>query len=285
MEINLTKITPALARQWLERNTNNRHLAPSVVASLVGAFSRGEYRITHQGIAFDVDGVLLDGQHRLTAIAQMPPDFHVNMFVAKNVPREAFKAIDIGKTRSHADVLHVPQRLAAVGRLIAVINETAKLGITPQLLIPIIAGIREEYEELVGYCPRVTKTWSSAAIMTAAILRLLNDGDRDHILLSYHALNHSEFDSMVPVMQNLYRQQVRGTGAKSGVIDLCARAYVAFDWRRRSINKIQIKDSSSFLAEAREIVRTRIMPEMKKPTAVAVGKKVSGANSTWRARV
>src|SRR6185503_17546608 len=66
---------------------------------------RGEWMVTHQGIAFDTRGVLVDGQHRLAAIIEA--DVPVELTVFTDVGEGTFDVLDIGKRRSAADVLAI----------------------------------------------------------------------------------------------------------------------------------------------------------------------------------
>ena len=61
-------IDPDLSGEFLERNRNIRNLDERRAKGLAMMMERGEWRQTHQGIAFDRDGYLVDGQHRLRAI-------------------------------------------------------------------------------------------------------------------------------------------------------------------------------------------------------------------------
>ena len=85
------------------------HHQPSPVAaggSLVAeAMRRGEWLVTHQGIAFDVNGVLVDVQHRLAAIIEA--DRPVELTVFTEVAEGTFDVLDIGKRRTAADVLAI----------------------------------------------------------------------------------------------------------------------------------------------------------------------------------
>jgi hypothetical protein len=98
-------ITPARAAQWLEANTTNRPLSRAVVRSFADAMRRGEWLVTHQGIAFDDSGVLVDGQHRLAAIVEA--DRPVELTVFTDVAEGTFDVLDIGKRRTAADVLAI----------------------------------------------------------------------------------------------------------------------------------------------------------------------------------
>jgi hypothetical protein len=98
-------ITPARASEWLTANTTNRPLSRATVRSFAEAMRRGEWLVTHQGVAFDERGVLVDGQHRLAAIVEA--DQPVEMTVFTEVPEGTFDVLDTGKRRSAADVLAI----------------------------------------------------------------------------------------------------------------------------------------------------------------------------------
>ena len=73
---------------------------------------RGEWQVTHQGIAFDTTGALVDGQHRLAAIVEA--DQPVEMTVFTEVPDGAFDVLDTGKRRNAADALAIEGEKSAV---------------------------------------------------------------------------------------------------------------------------------------------------------------------------
>ena len=62
----------------------NRKVSAKTIARFSGAMLRGEWKLTHQGIAFLEDGSLDDGQHRLKAIIEadkVKPGIAVEMMV------------------------------------------------------------------------------------------------------------------------------------------------------------------------------------------------------------
>ena len=63
-------VTPNLASKWLEGNACNRRLNQQHAERMAQAMRDGCWKTTHQGIAFDTNGTLVDGQHRLWAIVQ-----------------------------------------------------------------------------------------------------------------------------------------------------------------------------------------------------------------------
>lgn len=105
MRSRVQKITPEKAADMLAANTTNRPLSKSTVRAFAEAMRRGEWLVTHQGIAFDTRGVLVDGQHRLAAVieAELP----VEMTVFSEVEPDTFDVLDTGKRRNAADVLAI----------------------------------------------------------------------------------------------------------------------------------------------------------------------------------
>jgi hypothetical protein len=105
MRSRVQTITPAKAAEMLEANTTNRPLSRPVVRAFADAMKRGDWMVTHQGIAFDSSGLLVDGQHRLAAVIEA--DLPVEMTVFTDVDEGTFDVLDTGKRRNAADVLAI----------------------------------------------------------------------------------------------------------------------------------------------------------------------------------
>lgn len=70
----------------------------------------GAWALTHQGIAFDINGNLIDGQQRIYAImlAGVPITMNVTTGIPVRHGRQlTIDAIDGGRSRGHADKLHI----------------------------------------------------------------------------------------------------------------------------------------------------------------------------------
>lgn len=270
MKTEMRRITPEMAKTMLERNTENRHVRRSHIKSIADAITRGEWKVTHQGIAFAKDGRLLDGQHRLSAI--IDADQPVMMMVSWDVEEEAFFALDQGLKRAPSDILGVPQRLAAVARLLALIFDGTRSGaVTPQQMIPYVEAFRSTYDELIGYCPTFKKTWSSSTVQAAAVIRMIDGEDRDYVKLVYHSLVHLEFDMMPPVAQSLYRQVESGKVRGSAAVDMYARCLKVFSREFRNTTRIQITSTESTFAYTREVIAREVFG--KKTASTKAGAK------------
>ena len=99
------RITPEMAKDFLAKNMkSNRPVMKSTVHSYARMMRNGNWGLTHQGIAFDENGDLVDGQHRLNAIveANVPVEMMVTYDV-HHAPGEVF-TIDMGRKRTYANV-------------------------------------------------------------------------------------------------------------------------------------------------------------------------------------
>jgi len=106
METQVITVTPDMAREWLAKNMkHNRPVMKNTVHGYARQMRNGTWNLTHQGIAFDENGELIDGQHRLSAIVEA--NIPVKMNVTYNVHRaqgEVF-TIDMGRKRTFANVI------------------------------------------------------------------------------------------------------------------------------------------------------------------------------------
>lgn len=125
MSTQVVEVTPALAAEWLKINPNNRPVNKTNLQQLSQDMKAGHWNLTHQGIAFDERGALLDGQHRLLAVVQSGAT--VRMLVVYGADRATFTCIDSGLKRSAADAVAV--RGVENARTVAAIARAFLLGL------------------------------------------------------------------------------------------------------------------------------------------------------------
>ena len=107
MEIKKVWTTPAEAKALLETNTHNRTLSPTIVEKLRSDMNAGRWNEdTAEPLKVSRDGVLLDGQHRLSALATSSLA-GLNLWIAYGVPAEAQEFMDLGKSRTAQDILRL----------------------------------------------------------------------------------------------------------------------------------------------------------------------------------
>lgn len=97
-------ITPAKAREYLKKNTNNyRTIKRSVIRSYAEDIKNGRWELNGEPIVFGKNGILKNGQHRLAAIvlANKPAD----ILVVRGVD-DSISKYDLGKKRTDTDILN-----------------------------------------------------------------------------------------------------------------------------------------------------------------------------------
>lgn len=110
-EVHFEEIGPERAQELLDTlpdhgPSKNRNRSRLRVARYAEDMEEGFWDVTHQGIAIDEFGVLMDGQHRLEAIVESGiPQI---LLVCVGVPRATFWLIDGGFTRTAASFLDGP---------------------------------------------------------------------------------------------------------------------------------------------------------------------------------
>jgi hypothetical protein len=98
-------VTPELAKQWLEANTNNRPLSETLVITYMIDMLEGRWRYNGDAIRFDHTGRLIDGQHRLHACVEAGVPFETD--VVTGLDPETIRTIDIGRVRTAGHIAHL----------------------------------------------------------------------------------------------------------------------------------------------------------------------------------
>jgi hypothetical protein len=98
-------LTPKLAETLLLRNTNNRPISQLNVTKITKAITNGEWNNDGNAIIFDLNGVLLNGAHRLTSVVKA--DKPIVIKIGTGYLPEVFTTMDVGKTRTGSDVLAI----------------------------------------------------------------------------------------------------------------------------------------------------------------------------------
>lgn len=113
MKTTIEKITPKLAQEYLQKvdPAHQRKLVVSRAQAFAREMTAGHWFLNHQGIAFDEQGRLIDGQHRLKAVELC--GLAVPMLVTRGIATEmvngvrlfAIDTIDVGYKRKTGEQL------------------------------------------------------------------------------------------------------------------------------------------------------------------------------------
>lgn len=102
MKIAVETITPEMAAEWLTLNMVNRRIEPKRVEAYAYDMREGAWQLNGEAIRFNTTGKLIDGQHRLSAIASA--GIPVTMVVMRDVSDDV-SIYDRGRVRSTADAM------------------------------------------------------------------------------------------------------------------------------------------------------------------------------------
>lgn len=149
------EITPEIAKKWLGQNTaSNRKVSKRTVEAYAREMKAGRWHTTHQGIAFNQAGELIDGQHRLNAIllAEVP----IEMYVYTGLPVEYNAPIDQGYNRRVDQILGISSRKASIARSVwALENNMVRGGFKSSVGIveDVVSRLDETITELIDLAP------------------------------------------------------------------------------------------------------------------------------------
>jgi hypothetical protein len=270
-------VTPKMAIEWLKMNTANRPLRRTGVDNFHNLFNCGEWKLTHQGIAFGADGILKDGAHRLTFISELPPESVVPMMVTHGMGNDTFGAIDVGIRRTPSDEMGIGQSLSAVATMLAkVYNSNQAHRFTLPYLRRFVDFSQPYHEELRTFCSTSGKTFSSAPMQSAAIVQMARGHNADFVKAVYRSLVLSDIAAMTPTAQALFKQQVSGKAVGSRSIDLFCRGLRVFNSMLPSTSRIQIISATEVTADVRNFLFTQIdAPKLTKKDPRAGGSMVA----------
>ncbi len=118
--------TPQLAAEILLLNTHNRKISEAVINKYATEISLGEWYASSAGVGISDKGVLVDGQHRLSAIVKSGQT--VPILFVWNLPSASQEKIDRQNKRSLFDVL-------TLAEIEGIDMPSARLGVQASVLL------------------------------------------------------------------------------------------------------------------------------------------------------
>lgn len=219
-------MTPEWATELLRSNSNNRGLSKTRAKSFAKQIQKGKWRKTGQGISVASNGRLLDGQTRLTAVAQS--GISTSMVVAWNCDEDSFSVFDTGRARSATDVLKIAgceqhQNIISAGLRLAIPlieDPEAYFAISQGITNEEILNLWEQNKEQCEWCANTAssvhnqfKTFSKSIYFTFLYLAA-NKGWEYHQLTDFSDMfaSGADLESNSPILA--YRQYVNNNFLK-----------------------------------------------------------------------
>lgn len=203
--VTLIHVTPQLAKEWLCRNEQNRTLREAVVERYAKMMKSGEWTLTHQGIAFDTAGHLIDGQHRLAAILRSGKI--VPLMVCHDVAPSAYPYIDGGLARTMADRVQRPKRHVEVVNFffrIAFDKSRAPTAHETASMLAVLAPYLPMLDTMDAR--RKLSVISSAPLRAAAVYAAIVGNPTDEVLAIYVKLAEGNPENLQGLAAEFIRQ-------------------------------------------------------------------------------
>jgi hypothetical protein len=257
-ETTVLSIHPQMAQVMLSTSTGNRKLRSNHVKRLAEAMLRGEWRITSQGIGFDVTGALRDGHHRLHAIVQS--GVSVEMTVVLGLSTTAYQVTDVGMRRTYAELVGEDRKITEVLTYATSYLYGSNVPTVDQIMTLRNSKLYEVATELHKFSSSTQRNFSTAPMRLAACVMVLHGSRKDFVFEQYRALCLLDFDSMTPATRAYVRQvqqqtsQQRSRNQEGSRRDQLVRGLIVFDESRKDVSKIQLRDSS--MVSGAEFVRS-----------------------------
>ena len=256
IKFTVMNVTPEQAAKWLrENNENNRGIKTQVVNKYARDLLDGNWRVTHQCIAFDSRGMLVDGQHRLSAIVLAGTAMTVCVATYETQEDAMKLPIDMQAKRAVFEVLHVSRKDQETSMAFLRIVLSGGVLVTIAEVEHAIEVLRDKLTA-VHACITNTVKYRSAAPARAAIVLLMGEfPDRQEELCRlYRAFVAMDLEGLPSSVLALVKNLDGGT-LKSGGSDqteLALRVYYAFHPDNRSVKMIRLLDQVATLKKVRE---------------------------------
>ena len=223
-------ITPAMAETILADQRTNRPLRKRRVSSFARLIETGKFRTTSQGLSFDTEGSLADGQHRLAGI--VAAGVSVDMWVTFGLSDEDVAVLDEGKCRTVADKARMdgmtgPLKKMSSASRVALAGPMGAVSIPPTTTERLLF-MREHHELLSNYCTlahtRAMRHLWHGGWMGALITGALVHG-REKIDPIIERLHECDFWGVNDPIKQLHDRIVRGKCAAANRRGLNERDY------------------------------------------------------------
>ena len=187
-------VTAERAKEYLASNhPRNRTVLRGKVERMKQDLLEGRHVPTHQGIAFDMAGNLVDGQHRLTAIAES--GVGVRLLVTRGLGHEAFDVIDTGRVRKDFERLYMSGRDINKDDSAMIKFAIGSGSLGTHVKYHDIGGAFDKLQDGIAFVTQHAPTRKVPTPIRAAILRAYYNVDRSRLIEFCNVLVSSEVSS------------------------------------------------------------------------------------------
>jgi hypothetical protein len=263
MEVN---VTPELAREYLAHNTGNRPVDRSHVRRLADELRGGRWRRTHQGIAFDSQGVLKDGQHRLLAI--IDTGIPAMLQVTTDVDPEAMDAIDQHRVRTAAQILAMKAGIVKEGARLTAMARTILQVVGGETRVSNVAasGFAAAHEAVLQKYLHIARTYAPAVAAAFAYADMLGWGEVESAASRFTEKLYTEGDPMraLDIRARTFPKE-QGAAAGKKKFDIALNALLAVhEGREMSVARTAQPDYRTLERKA-TVAPTALLSQLPQP--------------------
>jgi hypothetical protein len=215
------------------------------------AIKNGTFHSTHQGIAFDTNGNLFDGQHRMMAVIQS--GIPILTQVTRDVAIDAWHATDIGRKRTYSDITALPKNICEPIRYAIQISQGLSCISSEEIIRISELPLGQNLKKLVEFAPTCLKYFSGAPCKLLAAA-WMTQAESDYPKEQYRALVLQQYDSMSAVSKAMCRQASTGVLKATDHHGITARAFIVFNPDNKDFSKIQINSQANSMQQVRMLL-------------------------------
>lgn len=241
-------VTPELAGKWLEANTHNRNLRYRVVDSYATDMEAGDWDLNGETIKFDINGVLIDGQHRLESI--VGSETTVTLLVVRGLDPDVQATVDRGIARKFADQLRlnkVPNYVttAAITRAVCLWNKGVRRAGGGSISAKELQRTLELHPEIHDYSTKTqliyTRCGLPASLVGLAMYVLYQIEPKDAEYFFDKLATGSGLSTGHPIYELRKRiNELRSIRGKSNIYALTALTFKAWNLFRQGNTTMQV---------------------------------------------
>ena len=218
IRIGIERITPSIAKKMLVANINNRDKKRE---SIKRGIDSGQWRLNGETIVFSDDGVLLDGQNRLTACVES--GIAIDTIVVRGVKQDAQLTMDQGVRRTLADYLKMngvknSADVATIGRGIFISDMSGLESVAYS------NGIRKQYTvtDMFVFCMDNNESRIQPILKsTCRVARKYNGVNKQLVGALFDTFRCIDEDDM-----NAFAEQILGVRTRCGAVSMLDNALV-----------------------------------------------------------
>lgn len=240
--VRLATITPKQAEKLLEDNTHNRMVRDTAVAQYAADMKAGNWQLNGEAIKVAASGRILDGQHRLIAIADA--GVPVETLLITGLPDEAQETMDQGRSRSFGDILKLRGEkeyttLSVAVRIIATYEKygapVAPFSAPPLSVAQMLRTLAHnpELRETIPVARRLRRPWLPISL-TAALLHLFSAVNEEDALDFFTRLSTGDGLEAGSALHTLRERLMKEHYELGGINQRVRLAFIVVAWNHYS---------------------------------------------------